>query len=97
MIMDEKDLLGKLDKQALIEMLMASKQTNSQLQQSLDQLNKTVDLLTGEVAALRQNRFGRSSEKNVAPFDGQLYFAFNEYSGLRDTSVRHFGNRHSGK
>jgi DNA replication protein DnaC len=21
----------------------------------------------------------------------------NEYSGLRDTSVRHFGNRHSGK
>ena len=79
--MDEKDLLGKLDKQALIEMLMASKQTNSQLQQSLDQLNKTVDLLTGEVAALRQNLFGRSTEKNVAPFDGQLYFAFNEAEG----------------
>ena len=76
----EKDLQN-LDKQTLIQMLLMSSQANERLQRSVDSLNQTVQLLTEEVAALRQQRFGRSSEKHLTETGGQLSFAFNEAEG----------------
>ncbi len=33
----------------------------------------------------------------LADYAGVVIFIFDEYSGTRDTSVRAFGNQHSGK
>ena len=73
-----KNDLMNLDKQTLVTMLMMATSSNQSLQKTVDQLNKSVDLLTEEVALLRQNRFGRRSEKNLAPPDGQYVMVFNE-------------------
>ena len=73
-----KNDLMNLDKQTLVTMLMMATSSNQSLQKTVDQLNKSVDLLTEEVALLRQNRFGRKSEKNLAPPDGQYVMVFNE-------------------
>ena len=73
-----KNDLMNLDKQTLVTMLMMAASSNQSLQKTVDQLNKSVDLLTEEVALLRQNRFGRKSEKNLAPADGQYVMVFNE-------------------
>ena len=73
-----KNDLMNLDKQTLVTMLMMATSSNQSLQKTVDQLNKSVDLLTEEVALLRQNRFGRKSEKNLAPADGQYVMIFNE-------------------
>ncbi len=73
-----KNDLMNLDKQTLVTMLMMAASSNQSLQKTVDQLNKNVDLLTEEVALLRQNRFGRRSEKNLAPPDGQYVMVFNE-------------------
>jgi transposase len=75
----EKDL-ENLDKQTLITMLMMSNTSIAALQQTVEQLNKSIDLLTEEVAGLRQHRFGRSSEKGLAesPEYEQISFSFNE-------------------
>jgi len=81
--LNEKDLQN-LDKQTLITMLKMSNASNQSLQQAVDQLQKSVSLLTEEVLALRQNRFGRSSEKKVNEIDGQLSFVLNEAEGTID-------------
>ena len=73
-----KNDLMNLDKQTLVTMLMMAASSNQSLQKTVDQLNKSVGLLTEEVALLRQNRFGRKSEKNLAPSDGQYVMIFNE-------------------
>ena len=74
----KKEDLMNLDKQTLVTMLMMATSSNQSLQKTVDQLNQSVSLLTEEVALLRQNRFGRRSEKKLAPADGQYVFIFNE-------------------
>ena len=74
----KKEDLMNLDKQTLVTMLMMATSSNESLQKTVDQLNQSVSLLTEEVALLRQNRFGRKSEKKLAPADGQYVFIFNE-------------------
>ena len=74
----KKEYLMNLDKQTLVTMLMMATSSNQSLQKTVDQLNQSVSLLTEEVALLRQNRFGRRSEKKLAPADGQYVFIFNE-------------------
>ena len=81
----EKDLLN-LDKQTLIHMLMDSRRSISSLQQQIEENNKALALLTEEVSNLRQQRFGRSSEKGLVSSDDyeQLSFAFNEAEATAD-------------
>ena len=74
----KKEDLMNLDKQTLITMLMMATSSNDLLQKTVEQLNQTVSNLTEEVALLRQNRFGRKSEKKLAEADGQYVFIFNE-------------------
>ena len=74
---DEKDLQN-LDKQTLITMLMMSSSTARSLQTTVNQLNKNINLLTEEVASLRQERFGRKSEKNLSGPSEQYVLIFNE-------------------
>ncbi len=80
-ILDEKDLMN-LEKQTLIKMLLETAASNDRLLSSVERLEKSVALLTEEVAHLRQNRFGRSSEKKLIDTSDegytQLCFAFNE-------------------
>lgn len=75
----EKDL-SNLDKQTLIQMLMDSHRSISSLQQQIEENNKALTLLTEEVANLRRQRFGRSSEKGLVSSDDyeQLSLALNE-------------------
>ena len=81
----EKDFLN-LDKQTLIHMLMDSRRSISSLQQQIEDNNKALALLTEEVSHLRQQRFGRSSEKGLVSSDDyeQLSFAFNEAEAAVD-------------
>ena len=74
---DEKDLQN-LDKQTLITMLKMTSASARSLQTMVDQLNKNVELLTEEVASLRQARFGRKSEKNLSDLNEQYVLIFNE-------------------
>lgn len=50
------------------------------LQDSVDRLSQSIDVLTEEVINLRQHRFGRSSEKDLTDAEGytQLGLVFNE-------------------
>lgn len=57
--------LADLDKQTLIKMLVAATESNQKLSETAQQLQKSVNLLTEEVVSLRQQRFGRSSEKGL--------------------------------
>ena len=73
--------LANLDKQTLIKMLVAATESNQKLSETARQLQKSVNLLTEEVVNLRQQRFGRSSEKGLTNREdrcSQLCFAFNE-------------------
>ena len=70
--------LENLDKQTLITMLQMAHTSIASLQNTVEQLNKNIDLLTEEVAALRQERFGRKSEKGLSESDGQYFMVFNE-------------------
>lgn len=53
--LDEQEL-SNLDKQTLIKMYLG-------LQDSVEKLSQSIDILTEEVIHLRQHRFGRSSER----------------------------------
>ena len=55
--LDEQEL-SNLDKQTLIKMYLG-------LQDSMEKLSQSIDILTEEVIHLRQHRFGRSSEKGL--------------------------------
>lgn len=82
----ERQELDKLDKATLITLLINSNASLKALRETVDRLNKNIDILTEEVRGLRANRFGRSSEKNLVP-DGtyeQLSFSFNEAEGTVD-------------
>ena len=70
--LDEQEL-SNLDKQTLIKMYLG-------LQDSVEKLSQSIDILTEEVINLRQHRFGRSSEKGLTEAEGyfQLGFMFNE-------------------
>ena len=73
--------LTNLDKQTLIKMLVAATESNQKLSETAQQLQKSVNLLTEEIVNLRQQRFGRSSEKGLTNGEdgcSQLCFAFNE-------------------
>ena len=70
--------LSNLDKETLITMLLTANSTIEVLKSSIEQLNKNIALLTEEVAALRQARFGRKSEKNLSGPDNQYIMIFNE-------------------
>mgnify|MGYP006922769664 FL=1 len=50
------------------------------LQDSVEKLSQSIDILTEEVINLHQHRFGRSSEKGLTEAEGyfQLSFMFNE-------------------
>ena len=77
-MLTEKDL-ANLDKQTLIDMLMATQSSVHSLEEKIEQNNQTIALLTEEVANLRQHRFGRSSERGLTDqIEGQMSFAFNE-------------------
>ena len=82
--MQQEDL-AKLDKQTLITLLMTAVSSNAALQKTIDSLNKNIDLLTEEVHNLRQERFGRKSEKNLGVSDEQYTFIFNETEVTIDT------------
>ncbi len=80
LLLTEKEL-ENLDKQTLIKMLAAALESNKKLEEATEQLQKSINLLTEEVVNLRQQRFGRSSEKGLtSPAEecSQLCFAFNE-------------------
>ena len=77
--------LEKLDKQTLITLLMTAVSSNTALQKTIDGLNKNIDILTEEVRNLRQERFGRKSEKNLGVSDEQYAFIFNETEVTIDT------------
>lgn len=70
--LDEQEL-SNLDKQTLLKMYLG-------LQDSVEKLSQSIDILTEEVIHLRQHRFGRSSEKGLTEAEGyfQLGFMFNE-------------------
>ena len=59
-----KEELDRLDKQALIMLLMS-------MQDQLQQMNDSLNRLTEQIAAANQYRFGRHSEK-MDDFKGQL-------------------------
>lgn len=78
--LNEKEL-EHLDKQTLISLLISSNASVTALQNTVEQLNKNIDILTEEVRNLRMHRFGRSSERRLVDSDDtivQLSFAFNE-------------------
>lgn len=85
--LSRKDLEG-LDKQTLVTMLLSSTGTIASLQKSIEQQNQAIALLTEEVHNLRQNRFGRSSEKGLTETNGQLSFSFNEAEVTFDTTPK---------
>lgn len=60
--LDEQEL-SNLDKQTLIKMYLG-------LQDSVEKLSQSIDILTEEVIHLRQHRFGRSSEKGLPDGSG---------------------------
>ena len=60
--LDEQEL-SNLDKQTLIKMYLG-------LQDSVEKLSQSIDILTEEVINLRQHRFGRSSEKGLTEAEG---------------------------
>lgn len=68
------------NREILITMLMMSNASVNSLQATVGQLNRSIGLLTQEVASLRQQRFGRSSEKGLVSESDyeQLCLAFNE-------------------
>ena len=79
-LLKEKEL-ANLYKQTLIKMLVETTESNQNLSEAAEQLQKSVNLLTEEVVNLRQHRFGRSSEKGLTSAEtgcSQLCFAFNE-------------------
>ncbi len=79
MQMDQsQENLMNLDKQTLITMLQMANSQSEALKSTVDQLNKSISLLTEEVASLRQARFGRKSEKNLSEPDNQYVLIFNE-------------------
>ena len=63
-LLKEKEL-ANLDKQTLFKMLVVATESNQKLSEAARQLQKSVNLLTEEVVNLRQQRFGRSSEKGL--------------------------------
>ena len=70
--LDEQEL-SNLDKQTLLKMYLG-------LQDSVEKLSQSIDILTEEVINLHQHRFVRSSEKGLTEVEGyfQLGFMFNE-------------------
>ena len=70
-LLKEKELVN-LDKQTLIKMLVAATESNQKLSEAVEQLQKSVNLLTEEVVNLRQHRFGRSSEKGLTSVEGAV-------------------------
>lgn len=78
-VLDKREL-EHLDKQTLIALLISSNASVENLQNTVEQLNKSIDLLTEEVRNLRMHRFGRSSEQELTETDAatQICFAFNE-------------------
>ena len=70
--------LANLDKQTLITLLMDANSNAEKMRQTIDQMNRSLSILTEEVSSLRQQRFGRKSERNLSDFDGQYTFIFNE-------------------
>ena len=71
LLLKEKEL-ADLDKQTLIKMLVATTESNQKLSEAVEQLQKSVNLLTEEVVNLRQHRFGRSSEKGLTSVEGAV-------------------------
>ena len=69
----DKQELSNLDRQTLIKMYLG-------LQDSVEKLSQSIDILMEEVINLRQHRFGRSSEKGLTEVEGYflLGFMFNE-------------------
>ena len=53
-------------------MLVAATESNQKLSEAVEQLQKSVNLLTEEVVNLRQHRFGRSSEKGLTSVEGAV-------------------------
>ena len=85
-VLTEQDL-SNLDKQTLIDLLMATQASIRSLEKTIENNNQVIGLLTEEVANLRQHRFGRSSEQRLTDqIDGQMSFAFNEAEKGADTS-----------
>lgn len=78
-ILTEKEL-ENLDKQTLITLLVNSYASMTALQNTVDQLNKNIEILTEEVKNLRSHRYGRSSEQKLTDHgeNEQLSFSFNE-------------------
>lgn len=70
--LDEREP-SNLDKQTLVKMYLG-------LQDSVEKLSQSIDILTEEVINLHQHRFVRSSEKGLTEVEGyfQLGFMFNE-------------------
>ena len=82
--------LANLDKQTLIKMLVAATESNQKLSEAARQLQKSVNLLTEEVVNLRQQRFGRSSEKGLTNREdgcSQLCFGYKEAEGRVDVKT----------
>ena len=71
LLLKEKEL-ADLDKQTLIKMLVAATESNQKLSEAVEQLQKSVNLLTEEVVNLRQHRVGRSSEKGLTSVEGAV-------------------------
>lgn len=63
--------LQNLDKQTLITMLL-------QMKSSYDEQSRQMSLLIEDVHNLRDNRYGKSSEKGLTEIEGQISLAFNE-------------------
>lgn len=65
-----KDNLNNLSKEMLMQMVLHLAENNQEL-------NKTLNIFKEEINVLRNQRFGRHSEKNNQP-DGQMKMCFNE-------------------
>ena len=74
----DRTTLENLDKQTLITLLMSTHASLESMQKTIEGLNKNIDILTEEVRQLRNQKYGRQSEKNLVDLQDQLYISFNE-------------------
>lgn len=81
----QQEDLAKLDKQTLITLLMMANSNNLQLRKEVENLTKSIDILSGEVANLRLGQYGRKSEKSLSVNAEQFRFIFNETEVTIDT------------
>lgn len=80
--MQQQDL-EKLDKETLIQLLIAANASNAALAQQVSELNESVRLLTEQIKIGQVRSFGRSSEKHMSKdTDGQLSFVVNAMNEL---------------